>query len=62
MAKVADVKVSWKRSPDDKVSTQVLHLDNNGVKSDVVLTPDVESFEIVVGATGWGYSAQALVK
>jgi len=50
MGKVADVKLTWKRSPSADVSKVVVSLTNDGSVESVEFGPDVEEFMVVVKA------------
>lgn len=51
MAKVADVKLSWTKSPSADVKTVSVVVNNNGTETTADFGPEVESFNIVVSAS-----------
>lgn len=52
MSKIANVKLSWKKSVSADVQKVVLTVSNNGTDSTVELGPEVEEFVIQVAASG----------
>lgn len=51
MAKVADVMLSWTKSPSADVNKVSVVVNNNGTETTVDFGPEVESFAIVVSAS-----------
>jgi hypothetical protein len=51
MAKVADVKLSWKKSPSADVKSVKIVVTNDGTETTTDLGAEVEEFMVVVAAT-----------
>ena len=52
MAKVADVKLFWTKSPSADVTTRTIDVTINGDTQTVEVGPEVESYMIEVSASG----------
>lgn len=52
MAKVADIKLMWSKSPSSDIDRVNIVVTNNGTETTTELGPEVEDFAIVVQASG----------